>query len=144
MPVDRVESKVEGVEIRCFPPHKLIIIHNAEHKNQLTGMRWHPMMVRWCLYLRHQSNKAYSTLRDSGIALPSERTLRDYTHFCKAQTGFSSEVDHQLILASKVLSCEKWKNYVVILVDEMYIRYSNIINYCDLMQVQKINFIEKI
>ena len=80
------------------------------------------MMVRWCLYLRHQSNKAYGTLRESGIALPSERTLRDYTHYCEAKTGFSTDVDHQLIQASKVSTCEEWKKYVIVLVDEMYIR----------------------
>ena len=44
-------------------------------------MRWHPAMIRWCLYLHHRSSGAYSTLRNSGvIVLPSERTLRDYRH----------------------------------------------------------------
>ena len=79
-------------------------------------------MIRWCLYLRHQSSKAYETLRDTGISLLSQRTLRDYTYSCKAATGFSSEVDQQLILASRVLVCEEWKKYVVLLADEMYIR----------------------
>ena len=86
------------------------------------GMRWHPMMIRWCLYLRHQSNKAYDVLRESGIALPSQRTLRDYTHCCKAATGFSKDVDQQLVLASRILTCEEWQKYVFVLVDEMYIR----------------------
>ena len=27
------------------------------------GRRWHPMMLKWCIYLRHQSSKAYETLR---------------------------------------------------------------------------------
>ena len=26
------------------------------------SMRWHPLMIRWCLYLRHQSQSAYETL----------------------------------------------------------------------------------
>jgi len=26
------------------------------------GMRWHPLMVKWCLYLRHLSGSAYETL----------------------------------------------------------------------------------
>ena len=30
------------------------------------GMCWHPLMIKWCLYLRHQSSKAYETLRESG------------------------------------------------------------------------------
>ena len=64
----------------------------------------------------------YETLRDTGIALPSQRTLRDYTYSCKVATGFSSGVGQQLILASQVLVCEEWKKYVVLLADEMYIR----------------------
>ena len=27
------------------------------------GFRWHPLMIKWCLYLRHLSSKAYETLR---------------------------------------------------------------------------------
>lgn len=94
-------------------------------KTNAKGRRWHPMMVRWCLYLRHQSSKAYELLRETGIALPSQRTLRDYTHCFKAGTGFSNNVDGQLVLASKVLTCEEWEKYVVVLIDEMYIRYAN-------------------
>jgi hypothetical protein len=61
------------------------------------GRRWHPLMIKWCIYLRHQSSKAYETLRDSGcIYLPSQRTLRDYTNSVKARAGFSAEVDKQL------------------------------------------------
>ena len=36
------------------------------------GMCWHPAMIRWCLFLRHQSSKAYEALRSSRcIKLPS-------------------------------------------------------------------------
>ena len=34
----------------------------AVAKKDLRGMRWHPLMIRWCLYLRHHSNKAYEVL----------------------------------------------------------------------------------
>ena len=44
-------------------------------------MQWDPMMVRWCLYLRHLSSSAYEDVRESGaIRLPSQRTLCDYTY----------------------------------------------------------------
>ena len=34
-------------------------------------MRWHPMMIRWCLNLKLLSTKAYHSLRTSGfIKLP--------------------------------------------------------------------------
>lgn len=95
---------------------------DALAKHNLKGMRWHPLMIRWCLYLRHQSNKAYEALRDAGLFLPSQRTLRDYTYCTKTSTGFSSDVDQQLLLASKVLTCKEWEKYVVVLIDEMHIR----------------------
>ncbi len=57
-------------------------------KRSSKGMRWHPLFIKWCIYLRHQSSKAYETLRDSGcISLPSQRTLRDYTNCVKASAG---------------------------------------------------------
>ena len=80
-------------------------------KKDLRGMRWHPMMIRWCLYLRHHSNKAYEVLRNAGLFLPSQRTLRDYTYYTKSATGFSSSVDEQLLLASKgaMFICQSWQ-----------------------------------
>ena len=95
----------------------------AASKADKRGIRWHPLFIRWCLYLRHQSSKAYDTLRQSDcIALPSQRTLRDYSHAVKAEVGFSMEVDHQLMTAAKVMTCEEWERLVVILMDEMYIK----------------------
>ena len=36
-------------------------------------MRWHPLFIKWCLYLRYISARAYETLRSSGcIYLPSQ------------------------------------------------------------------------
>ena len=76
-------------------------------------MKWAPMMIRWCL-------SAYETLRNSGaIHLPSQRTLRDYTHFTKASCGFSREVDQQLVDYSKIRTCSEMDKCIVILMDEM-------------------------
>ena len=61
------------------------------------SMKWHPLFIKWCLYLRHLSGKAYDTMRKSKcIHLPSQRTLRDYTHYATTRIGFSSEVDRQI------------------------------------------------
>ena len=66
------------------------------------SMRWHPAMIRWCLYLRHLSSKAYEVMRSSGVLhLPSQRTLRDYTHYVPATIGYSSEVDRCLWTLSR-------------------------------------------
>jgi hypothetical protein len=42
------------------------------------SMRWDPIMIRWCLYLRHLSGGAYDMIRDAAVVkLPSQR---DYTY----------------------------------------------------------------
>lgn len=61
-------------------------VHAASKKDS-RGMRWHPLMIKWCIYLRYLSRGAYETLRQSKcVALPSQRTLRDYTHHLKPGT----------------------------------------------------------
>ena len=82
-------------------------------------MRWDPMMVRWCLYLRHLSSTAYETVRECGaIKLPSQRTLRDYTHHTRAVAGFSKGVDEQLKVAAKLPSCLEREKCVILILDD--------------------------
>ena len=81
--------------------------HQANTTQKAQGRRWHPLMIKWCLYLRHVSSRGYEVLRNSGvISLPSQRTLRDYTHFLESVPGFSADVDEMLMEVSKVSSCE--------------------------------------
>ena len=109
----------EGSFARLFWKQQL----DASSKKDKRRMRWDPLMVKWCLYLRHKSSGAYELLRDSGcVSLPSQRTLRDYTHYVKATAGFSDEVDTQLAHAAKITSCEDFQKYVVMLMDEMYVK----------------------
>ena len=87
------------------------------------SMRWHPLMIKWCVYLRHLSSSAYETLRDSGcVTLPSQRTLRDYTHYVPAIIGFSAAVDKQLLETANICECQEWEKYVALILDEMHIK----------------------
>lgn len=82
------------------------------------GRWWHPLVVKWCLYLQHLSGKAYETIRNSGIInLPSLRTVRDYKHLEITKIGFSIEADRQLldILKQK----DDLGKHGVVLFDEM-------------------------
>lgn len=90
-------------------------------KRNPKSIRWHPLVLKWCLYLHHKSSGAYETLRNSGvILLPSGRTLRDYRHFAPVSTGLSSATDQQLLdLAQKTSPLAK---NVVVLIDEMYVK----------------------
>ena len=51
------------------------------------------------------------------MSLPSARTLQDYTHYISPQTGFSKEVDEQLMAAAQSEGPEEWKKAVVIICD---------------------------
>ena len=85
--------------------------------------RWHPLMIKWCLNLKLLSSSAYHTLRTSGfIQLPSERTLRDYTHYFKSASGFYPDLNEQLKKESAIDSLPESRRYVVLIVDEMKIK----------------------
>ena len=91
------------------------------------SMRWHPLIIKWCLYLRHLSSKGYELLRNSGcIKLPSQRTLRDYTHYIKSQVGFSSEVDRAIVDAANLSSAHN--KYVTVVMDATYIKSDLVYN----------------
>ncbi|SMN01062.1 hypothetical protein SPONL_1742 [uncultured Candidatus Thioglobus sp.] len=96
-------------------------------KKNPKSIRWHPLVVKWCLYLHHKSSGAYETLRNSGVVcLPSGRTLRDYRHFAPVTAGLSSATDKQLRdLAQKTSPLAK---HVVVLIDEMYVRGGLVFN----------------
>ena len=60
---------------------------NAFNRNPLAN-RWHPMMIRFALYLHLRLPSAYQALRESKVIhLPWERTLRDYTNVVHPDIG---------------------------------------------------------
>ena len=66
--------------------------------------------------------QCYESLQETGvIELPSQRTLRDYTHHTKATVGFSKEVDKQLQVAAKLSSCPEREKCVTIIMDETHL-----------------------
>lgn len=104
-----------------FWKHQMESLHKTgKTKN---GKRWHPLMIRWCLYLRHFSGKVHDAIRDSGcVALPSQRTLRDYSNAVKADVGFSPEVDEQLLRAANLQEFPSYHGLSVLLLDEVHVR----------------------
>lgn len=56
------------------------------------------------------------------MSLPSQRTLRDYTHYITTVAGFSNEVDKELMEAASVGASPEWQRCVIIILDEMHIR----------------------
>ncbi|KAL5475277.1 hypothetical protein EMCRGX_G027357 [Ephydatia muelleri] len=54
--------------------------------------------------------------------LPSQRTLRDYTHYISSSSGFSTDVDKMLMDAARITTCPEREKYVILLLDEMHVR----------------------
>ena len=86
-------------------------------------MRWHPLIIRWCLNLKLMSTSAYHAMKTAGfIRLPSERTLRDYSNYFKSKTGYQVEVNRELQKESKVLTLPDSKKHVALIIDEMKVK----------------------
>ena len=94
--------------------------NKVKNKGQV---RWHPAMIRWCLNLKLISSGAYGAMRSSGVlVLPSERTLRDYTHWIKSDSGFVDEVDKQLMDKTNVNNLPEFQKFVCLIFDEVKIK----------------------
>ncbi len=115
----RVRAHPEGSFQRIFWEEQKKAVQCKDPRQ----VRWHPLIIKWCLYLRHRSSGAYETLRNSGVLrLPSQRTLRDYTHYIRAHVGFSSEVDKELLRVAEYRELQEWQKCVVLLIDEMHLK----------------------
>ena len=103
---------------RCFWEQQL----RYNRLNSKSGMRWHPLIIRWCLYIRSKSSKAYDGLRQF-LNLPSQRTLYDYSHYTEHGTGFQEKVTEQFVSECiKNSNDNECSQYVGILFDEVRIK----------------------
>ena len=109
----------EGSFARLFWAEQL----RAANVKNARQMRWHPLIIRWCLNLKLMSSSSYHAMRTAGfIKLPSERTLRDYSNYFKGKTGYQVEVNHELQRESKVSSLPDCRKYVTVVIDEMKVK----------------------
>ncbi len=103
---------------------------NATYYNKLSckkKMKWHPLMIRFALNLRYLSNSAYNAV-GKFLSLPTQRTLRDYTHFTSFQTGVSHSVILKLKEDMQFSSSSPSQRKVIILMDEMKIKSDLVFN----------------
>ena len=83
-----------------------------------TGVRYHPMIIRFCLSLAAKSPSCYEELRNSKVLiLPSQRRLKDYRNAIRPKRGFQEEIVQEL--KSLTDSYFDVQRYVVLLFDEM-------------------------
>ena len=82
---DILNNHPEGSFARIFWENQ----YKAASTKCSTQFRWNPAIVRWCIFLRHKSSKAYDLLRKTGILhLPLSVPLGIIRMHTKAQMGF--------------------------------------------------------
>ena len=85
------------------------------------GMRWHPLMIRFALNLKYLSSSAYKAVGQF-LTLPSERTLRDYTHVLKFGVGTSPTIIQRLKEDMEYEKCTPTQKKICLLIDEMKLK----------------------
>ena len=71
------------------------------------------LVIRFALSLEYASSAAFQQVKKLGfLALPSEKTLRDYTHWCSIKTDMQTPFINQLKHAIKEEKISGDKNSV--------------------------------
>ena len=85
-------------------------------------MRWHQLMIRWCLGLYHTSPSAYEFIKNSSfLKLPHKTTLLDYSIYTSPQTGFNPDTLQKLYEEADFNNMKDYQQNVSLLFDEMKI-----------------------
>ena len=84
---------------------KLFWEQQKSSQNKGSGVRYHPMIIRFCLSIASKSASAYNKLRSSNVlTLPNLRTLRDYKNAIRpTTTRFNMEVIEELCRTTETL-----------------------------------------
>ena len=94
-------------------------------KKDSRAMRWHPLLIRWCLGIYHTSAAAYRQLTSKKlqfIKLPHINTLKKFSQFTTPSTGFNPDIIEPLIIDSNLEVLQPYQKNVNICFDEMKIK----------------------
>lgn len=133
VPIDKELSKdivsiMQNTDEKKLPPFMKLFWEEQQKylQSSQSGIRYHPMVIKFCLNLASKSPAAYNELRynektKSGIlVLPSQRTLRSYKNYIRPKQGFNKEIIEEL--CQKVKDFSDIEKYIVVLIDEMKIQ----------------------
>ena len=108
-------------------PQELLWQQQMEHASKCNkrSMRWHPLIIRWCLSIYHSSPAAYRQMaskRNKFIVLPHVNTLKKYINFTEPASGFNPDIIERLVEDSNVESIPEFQKNVCLLFDEIKIK----------------------
>ena len=108
-----LRSHIEHTGSECDTFFLTLLQDQAKALNMpSTQMRWHPLVLKWCLHVYFKSHSIYDDIRSSEfLKLPSARTLSDYKNFCSSKSGWQvSVLDAMKVLKNRV--CQKAESLV--------------------------------
>lgn len=86
-------------------------------------MRWHPLVIKWCLRIYIKSHELYEDIRNSGgFKLPSGRLLSDYKNFCAPESGWQTQNLEQMRTQFKKMKPPKHARLGAMVFDEVKIK----------------------
>ena len=94
-------------------------------KKDRRSMRWHPLIIRWCLSIYLVSPAMYRQMASKGnkfIILPHVNTLKKYINYTQPTNGFNPDAIEQFVLDSKLASLKEFKKNVSLSFDEIKIK----------------------
>nr|XP_047125903.1 uncharacterized protein LOC101241084 isoform X2 [Hydra vulgaris] len=87
------------------------------------SMKWHPVLIRWCLSIYLKSPETYKHLTKSEFMyLPCKNTLLKYINFTDPGCGFNADVISRLILNADIKNLKEHEKNVSLVFDEMKIK----------------------
>ncbi|XP_065662264.1 uncharacterized protein LOC124811383 isoform X3 [Hydra vulgaris] len=87
------------------------------------SMRWHPLIIRWCISLYLKSPSAYRHICSTPfLNLPCKNTVQKYINFTDPGCGFNKDVMYNLTKKIDLPNIKEHQRYVSIIVDEMKIK----------------------
>ena len=78
-------------------------------------MRWHPLIIRWCLsifYVSPAACKQIASKRNKLLALPHINTLKKYINYTTPKSGFNPDVIEKFVIDSKLHKLEPFQGLV--------------------------------
>ena len=89
------------------------------------AIRWHPLIIRWCLSIYQTSPAAYmhiASKQNKFIALLHINTLKKYINFTDPKSGFNPNILEQILEDINFDGLKKHVKNVSIVFDEMKIQ----------------------
>ena len=93
------------------------------------SMRWHPLMIRWCLSIYLKSPGTYKFMRSTPfIQLPCIKTLSKYINFTDPGCGFNPDIISRLASQVGLPDITDSERYINLCFDEMKVKSGLVYN----------------